>query len=50
MATTETKYQTDFILSKNYIINPRTAGGLSHLRTAGGGGQMTVPPPRELKN
>ena len=25
-------------------FNPRTAGGLSHLRTAGGGGGMTAPP------
>ena len=30
-------------------INPRTAGGLSHLRTAGGGGGG-YPPPRELEN
>ena len=28
--------------------SPRTAGGLSHLRTAGG--RMTAPPPRELEN
>ena len=26
------------------LFNPRTAGGLSHLRTAGGGGRMTGPP------
>ena len=25
-------------------FNPRTAGGLSHLRTPGGGGRMTAPP------
>ena len=29
-------------------LNPRTAGGLSHLRTAGGGADDR-PPPRELK-
>ena len=29
-------------------INPRTAGGLSHLRTAGGGADDR--PPRELEN
>ena len=26
-------------------LNPRTAGGLSHLRTAGGGAHMCPPPP-----
>ena len=26
-------------------INPRTAGGLSHLRTVGGGGAHMCPPP-----
>ena len=30
-------------------VNPRTAGGLSHLRTAGAGAD-TCPPPRELEN
>ena len=30
-----------------FELNPRTAGGLSHLRTAGG--RMTAPP-RELEN
>ena len=30
------------------LINPRTTGGLSHLRTAGGGGGY--PPPRDLEN
>ena len=29
-------------------FNPRTAGGLSHLRTAGG--RRMPPPPRELEN
>ena len=27
------------------VFNPRTAGGLSHLRTAGGGGHICAPPP-----
>ena len=31
-------------------FNPRTAGGLSHLRTAGGGGGADDGPPRELEN
>ena len=32
------------------FFNPRTAGGLSHLRTAGGGGgRMTAPPPENSK-
>ena len=31
------------------LFNPRTAGGLSHLRTAGGGGADDRPP-RKLKN
>ena len=35
------------LLSPNF--NPRTAGGLSHLRTAGGGGRMTAPPPENSK-
>ena len=37
---------------ETWKLNPRTAGGLSHLRTAGGGGRMTAPPPtpRELEN
>ena len=30
-------------------INPRTAGGLSHLRTAGGGGADDRPPQRTRK-
>ena len=30
-------------------VNPRTAGGLSHLRTAGRGAD-TLPAPRELEN
>ena len=34
----------------NYLLrfNPRTDGGLSHLRTAGGGGADE--PPRDLEN
>ena len=28
-----------------HFLNPRTAGGLSHLRTAGGGAHMCPPPP-----
>ena len=31
-----------------FAVNPRTAGGLSHLRTAGGGG--TYVPPGLLEN
>ena len=31
-------------------LNTRTAGGLSHLRTAGGGGYLPLPPPRKLEN
>ena len=31
-------------------FNPRTTGGLSHLRTAVGGGGGYLPPPRELEN
>ena len=30
-------------------VNPRTAGGLSHLRTAGGGGHICAPPPANSK-
>ena len=33
-------------LETNTPINPRTAGGLSHLRTAGGGGGHICAPPR----
>ena len=34
-----------------YLINPRTAGGLSHLRTAGGGGHICAPRlTRKLRN
>ena len=32
-----------------FDLNPRTAGGLSHLRTAGGADDRP-PPPRELEN
>ena len=37
------------LLAVSYL-NPRTAGGLSHLRTAGGGADDRPPPPRELEN
>ena len=32
-----------------FTINPRTAGGLSHLRTAGGGGADDRPTPENSK-
>ena len=31
------------------MLNPRTAGGLSHLRTAGGGHICAPPPPANSK-
>ena len=41
-----------FIFNLKYLffpcLNPRTAGGLSYLRTAGGGGRMTAPPGLDL--
>ena len=34
----------------SFLMNPRTDGGLGQLRTDGGGGWMTAPPPENLKN
>ena len=36
-------------ISENSLFNPRTAGGLRHLRTAGGGGHICAPPPANSK-
>ena len=34
----------DFLTELFHLFNPRTAGGLSHLRTAGGGADDRPPP------
>ena len=43
--------QSEFHAIKESVskINPRTAGGLSHLRTAGGGTYVPPPPPANSK-
>ena len=37
------------LMKSLFDLNPRTAGGLSHLRTAGGGGGWPPPPKRTRK-
>ena len=44
-----TRHQLRENQKQEYTFNPRTAGGLSHLRTAGGGGGTYVPPPANSK-
>ena len=46
------KTERKLIIAKHAVqFNPRTAGGLSHLRTAGGGGHICAPRlTRKLRN